>query len=178
MFFDEITQWAHSIDLKDKSSATLKENFREYLTEVERQTGMKVKKLNVDGGREYKGQLTLILKPLGIKYEPTLPWTPECNRKVERVNRTLNNMIRAMLAQANMPNSFWAPAMKATAYLRNRLLRSALNDEIPYEHWSHGNSLQKKTSNYSNHLAASYMGQCSLPKDNRKKHCGNNLQSM
>jgi hypothetical protein len=80
-----------------------------------------------------------------------------------------------MLAQANMPNSFWAPAMKATAYLRNRLLRSALNDEIPYEHWSHGNSLQKKTSNYSNHLAASYMGQCSLPKDNRKKHCGNKL---
>jgi hypothetical protein len=84
-----------------------------------------------------------------------------------------------MLAQANMPNSFWAPAMKATAYLRNRLPRSALDDEIPYEHW-YGNSLQKKTSNYSNHLAASYMGQCSLPKDNRKKHCGNNfnLQSM
>jgi hypothetical protein len=94
---------------------------------------MKVKKLNVDGGREYKGQLTLILKSLGIKYEPTPPRTPECNRKVERVNRTLNNRIRAMIAQANtMPNSFWAPAMKATAYLRNRLPRSALDDEIPY----------------------------------------------
>ena len=87
------------------------------------------------------------------KYEPTPPQTLECNRKVERVNRTLNNMIRAMLAQANMPNSFWAPAMKATAYLRNRLPRSALDDEIPYEHW-YGNSLQKKASNYSNHLAA------------------------
>jgi hypothetical protein len=86
-------------------------------------------------------------------------------------------MIRAMLAQANMPNSFWAPAMKATAYLRNRLPRSALDDEIPYEHW-YGNSLQKKTSNYSNHWAAWYMGQCSLPKDNRKKHCGNKLFDM
>jgi hypothetical protein len=29
MFIDEITRWAHSIDLKDKSSATLKEKFPE-----------------------------------------------------------------------------------------------------------------------------------------------------
>jgi len=89
---------------------------------------MKVKKLNVDGGREYKGQLTLIVKSLGIKYEPTPPQTPESSRKVEGVNRTLNNRIRAMLAQANIPNSFWAPAMKAMVYLRNRLPRSALDD--------------------------------------------------
>jgi adenylosuccinate synthase len=60
IFNGEITRWAHSIDLKDKSSATLKEQFTEYIAEVERQTGMKVKKLHVDGGVEYKGQLTPI----------------------------------------------------------------------------------------------------------------------
>jgi len=48
IFIDELTRWAHSIDLKDKSLATLKENFTEYIAEVERQTGMKVKKLHVD----------------------------------------------------------------------------------------------------------------------------------
>jgi hypothetical protein len=117
LFIDEATRWAHSIDLKDKSSATLKEKFTEYIAEVERQTGMKVKKLHVDGGGEYKGQLTPILKSLGIKYEPTPPRTPECNGKAERMNRTLNNMVRAMLAQANMPNSFWASAMKMATYL-------------------------------------------------------------
>jgi hypothetical protein len=47
------------------------------------------------------------------------------------MNHTLNNMVRAMLAHANMPNSFWAPAMKAVAYLRNRLPSSAIDDEIP-----------------------------------------------
>jgi hypothetical protein len=67
----EITRWAHSNDLKDKSSATLNEKFTEYIAEVERQTGMRVKKLHVDGGGEYKGQVTLILKSLGIKYEPS-----------------------------------------------------------------------------------------------------------
>jgi hypothetical protein len=131
IFMDEVTRWAHSIDLKDKSSATLKEKFSEYIAEVGRQTGKKVKKLHVNGGGEYKGQLTPILKSLGIKYEPTPPQTPECNGKAEGMNRTLNDMVHAMLAQANMPNSFWAPAMKAATYLRNRL-SSAINDEILY----------------------------------------------
>jgi hypothetical protein len=81
IFIDEVTRWVHSIDLNDRSSATLKEKFVEDIAEVQPQTGMKVKKLHVDGGREYKGQLTLILKSLGIKYEPTPPRIPECNGK-------------------------------------------------------------------------------------------------
>ena len=135
LFIDEVTRWAHSIDIKDKTSSTLKEKFTEYIAEVERQTGLKIKKLHVDGGGEYKGHLTPILKAIGIKHEPTPPRTPECNGKAERMNRTLNNMVRAMLAQANMPNSFWAEAMKTATYLRNRLPNSAINDEIPYERW-------------------------------------------
>ena len=112
----------------------------EYIAEVERETGMKVKKLHVDGGGEYKDQLTPILKSLGIKYEPMPPRTSECNEKTECMNRTLNNMIHAMLAQANMPNSFWTSAIKMTTYLRNRLSSSAINDEIPYKRW-YGKSL-------------------------------------
>jgi hypothetical protein len=42
----------HSIDLNDKSFATLKGKFTEYIAEVERQTGMKIKKQHVDGGGE------------------------------------------------------------------------------------------------------------------------------
>jgi hypothetical protein len=77
MFIDEITCWAHFIDLKDKSSATLKEKIPELVhRRSRRQTGRKVKKLQVDGGGEYKGQLILILKSFGIKYEPTPPRTP------------------------------------------------------------------------------------------------------
>jgi hypothetical protein len=52
-------------------------------------------------------------------------------------------MVRAMLAQANMPNSFWAEAMKTATYLRNRLPTTALNDDIPYERW-HGKPLQER----------------------------------
>jgi len=54
------------------------------------------------------------------------------NGKAERINRTLNNMVRMMLAQANMLNSFWAEAMRTATYLWNRLPNSAINDKIPY----------------------------------------------
>jgi hypothetical protein len=53
------------------------------------------------------------------------------------MNHTLNSTVRTMMAQANMPNSFWAEAMKTATYLRNRLPTTALNDDIPYERW-HG----------------------------------------
>jgi hypothetical protein len=135
LFIDEATGLTYSFDIKDRSSATVKEKFVEYMTEVERQSGMKIKKLHVDGGGEYKGDLTPILKTLGIKYEPTPPRTPECNGKAERMNRTLNNMARAMLTHSNMPHSFWPYAIKMATYLRNRLPSSALNHEIPYERW-------------------------------------------
>ena len=67
---------------------------------------MKVKKLWTDSGGEYQGHLTPILKSLGVKHEITPLRTPELNGKAERMNRTLNSMVRAMLAQANMSNSF------------------------------------------------------------------------
>jgi hypothetical protein len=133
---------------------------------------MKVKKLHVDGGGEYKGQLTPILKSLGIKYEPTPPRTPECNGKAERMNRTLNNMVRAMLAQANMPNSFWASAMKMATYLRNRLPSSAIDDEIPYERW-YRKPLRKKDLKLLKPFGCIVWD--NVPKENRKKHCRNKL---
>jgi len=49
-----------------KSSGILKKEFAEYIAEMERQTGSKVKKLHVDGGGEYKRPLTPILKSLGL----------------------------------------------------------------------------------------------------------------
>jgi|SRR5271170_3665420 len=78
----------------------------EYIAEFERETGIKIEKLHVDG--EHKGQLTPILKSLGMTYEPTPPRTYQCNGKAERLNRALNNMVRATLAQANMPNILWS----------------------------------------------------------------------
>lgn len=48
-----------------------------------------------------------------------------------------------MLYQANMPKSFWAEAITTAAYLINRLLSEAINDEIPYENGIKSNFLSQ-----------------------------------
>ena len=62
------------------------------------------------------------------------PHTPELNGKAERLNRTLNNIIRAILLQANMPQSFWTEAMAIATYLHNRLLSKAIDNDILFEY--------------------------------------------
>jgi transposase InsO family protein len=89
----------------------------EWIAAVERETGLKVKSLRTDAGGEYQGALTPVLKALGIKHETIPPRTPELNGKVERLNHTLNDTVRTMLIQGNMPHSFWAEAMATATYL-------------------------------------------------------------
>ena len=75
-----------------------------------------------------------MLEHMGIKHETTAPYSSPSNGKAERLNRTLNEHVRAMLFQTNMPQSFWAEAMAAAAYLINRLPSSSI-DGISYELW-------------------------------------------
>ena len=134
-FLDELTHYAFSAPISDRSSETVKREFLQFIAAVERETGLKVRSLRSDGGGEYQGDLTPVLQALGVKHEITPPHTPELNGKAERLNRTLNNTVRAMLLQANMPQSFWAKAMATAVYLHNRLLSKALDDDIPFERW-------------------------------------------
>ena len=76
-----------------------------------------------------------MLENLGIKYETTTPFSSQSNGKAERLNRTLNEHVRCMLFQANMPKSFWAEAMATATYLINRLPSESIKNSIPYELW-------------------------------------------
>ena len=134
-FLDEATQYAFAIPISDKSSETINKVFTDWIIKVERETGHKVKCLRTDGGGEYQGELTPALNTLGIQHETTPPRTPELNGKAERLNHTLNDTVRAMLIQANMPDSFWAEAMATAVYLKNRLPSEVIDDDVPFECW-------------------------------------------
>ena len=82
--------------------------FKRFVAEVETQLDRRVKTLRTDRGHEY---LLHVFKEFyedkGIRRQLTIPGTPQQNGVAERRNRTLLDMVRSMMAHANLPISFW-----------------------------------------------------------------------
>ncbi len=57
----------------------------------------------------------------GIHHQQTFAYTPLQNSVFERMNRTLKDIIRAMLRHKNIYADFWAEALVTAAYVRNRV---------------------------------------------------------
>ena len=65
-----------------------------------------------------------------------MPHCPQQNGVSERMNRTLVESARSMIAHAGLSNIFWAEAISTASYVRNRLPTTALKErETPYERW-------------------------------------------
>ena len=98
----------------------------------------KISTLRSDNGGEYlSNEFKIYLKSKGIHHELTVPHCPEQNGVAERMNRTLMEMARSMMAHAGLPDKYWAEAVEAAAYIRNRTSTSSIKgSKTPYEVWS------------------------------------------
>ncbi|KAK4411877.1 hypothetical protein Sango_0260700 [Sesamum angolense] len=111
--------------------------FKRFLAEVENQREMNLKVLKTDKGREYLSeQFKRICEDKGIIRHLTIPYSPQQNGAGERRNRTLLEMARSMMVQANLLISFWGDTILTTAYILNRVPSKSILS-IPYELW-HG----------------------------------------
>eukprot|EP00171_Calliarthron_tuberculosum_P022857 IDg22857t1 len=113
------------------------ESFKRFQTFAERRTGNKVKSLRSDGGGEYtSNEFQGYLERNGIHQQLTVAHTPQQNGVSERMNRTLKDLVRAMLLHKNVPEEFWADAVVTAAYIRNRVTsRGIPSSTTPYEIW-------------------------------------------
>lgn len=93
--------------------------------------------LRSDNGGEYlSGEFEDYLKSKGVHHERTVLYSPEQNRVAERMNRTLVESARTVIAHASLPDCYWAEAVAAAAYVCNRTLTRAFKESIiPYEKW-------------------------------------------
>ena len=102
--------------------------------EVEKLLGRSLKTLRIDNGGEFTSkEFKEYLRKEGIKHELTIPKCPEQNGVVERLNRTLMEMVHSMLADSELPKSFWAKALSTAVYLCNRSPTKAVEGKTPYE---------------------------------------------
>lgn len=90
--------------------------------------------LQLDNGTEYLNKpFNEYLDGHGIQRRLTVPNNPEQNGVAERRNRTLVETARCLLLQSGLPNFFWAEAISAANYLRNRCPSRPIDGKTAYE---------------------------------------------
>ena len=103
-FTDDYSRYGYIYLLKYKSESV--EKFKEFKLEVENQLGRSIKSLNNDRGGEYEA-FDQFCKEMAIRHIYTMPYKPQQNGIAERKNRTLMDMMRSIMAYADLPIVFW-----------------------------------------------------------------------
>ncbi|GJV96818.1 putative ribonuclease H-like domain-containing protein [Tanacetum coccineum] len=94
----------------------------------------RVKIIRSDNGTEFKNRDMLeFCGNKGIKQEYSNARTPQQNGVAERMNRTLIEAARTMLADSLLPTTFWAEAVSTACYIFNRVRVTKPQNKTPYE---------------------------------------------
>lgn len=133
-FIDDKSRYTTIFLLKEKSEVLNK--FKEFLAFGKTKFGRTIKCLRSDRGGEYlSNEFLEYLAREGIANQRTAPSTPEQNGCAERKNRTLIEMARCMLLEAQYEKKFWGEAVNMANYVQNRLPTRGI-DKTPYEIWN------------------------------------------
>jgi hypothetical protein len=92
--------------------------FKEFRISFEKQYGTTIKSIHSDNGGEYTLRENNAKKK-GIQVTRAAPYAPESNGIAERMNRTLVEAVRTMLAQSGLPARFWVEAIRYAVKIRN-----------------------------------------------------------
>ncbi|GJW26390.1 putative ribonuclease H-like domain-containing protein [Tanacetum coccineum] len=122
--------WVFFLAKKDETSDILKT----FIRQIENQLNQKVKIIRSDNGTEFKNRVMLeFCGEKGIKQEFSNARTPQQNGVAERMNRTLIEAARTMLADSHLPTTFWAEAVNTACYTFNRVRVTKPQNKTPYE---------------------------------------------
>nr|GEU75450.1 Gag-Pol polyprotein [Tanacetum cinerariifolium] len=112
--------------------------FKVYKGRVELDSGKKIKCLRTDNRGEYTSdEFDTFCKKERIKRQFTTAYTPQQNGVAERMNITLLERARAMLATTSLGKSFWAEAVNTACYVINHspsTAKEAMQEEIKAHH--------------------------------------------
>ncbi len=130
-FTDDYSKYTHVYLIKHKDEVFSR--FKSYQRLAEKETGHQLKALRTDNGGEYTSrEFTSYLQQEGVDHQFTVPKTPEQNGVAERLNRTILDKARTMMADVSLPKHLWAEAVHTAVYLKNRS-PSASKAKTPFE---------------------------------------------
>ena len=133
LFVDDAKRYTTLGYLKSKSDAV--QQVINYLTCLKTQ-GRKPMAIQIDRGKEFINEkLERWCNENGIVIRLTAPYSPSQNGVAERMNRTIEELARAMLRGQDLPEFLWEHATLHAAYIRNRSYTTHLKSETPFEGW-------------------------------------------
>nr|GEV92566.1 ribonuclease H-like domain-containing protein [Tanacetum cinerariifolium] len=130
---DECTLWHRRtffLKSKDETSGILKK----FITEIENPKDLKVKIIRCDNRGEFRNkEMNDFCSQKEIKREFSNARTPQQNGVSKRINRTLIEAAKTMLADAKLHVTFWAEAVNTACYVQNKILVNKSHNKTPYE---------------------------------------------
>ncbi|CAJ2673543.1 unnamed protein product [Trifolium pratense] len=130
LFLDDFTDFLWTFPISNKSQVhSIFLQFRAYITtQFERE----IKCFQCDNGKEYdNAHFHKFCELNGMSFRFSCPHTSPQNGKAERKIRTINNIIRTLLAHASIPPVFWHHALQMATYLHNILPNKKLSLQSP-----------------------------------------------
>ena len=68
-------------------------------------------------------------KEVGIKRELTTPYNPQQNGISERKNKSMMEVVRAMVHDQDLPMHLWEEATRTAVYVQNRISHTTLGNK-------------------------------------------------
>jgi transposase InsO family protein len=130
---DHCTRFFYVYLLKSKHEAF--HYFKIYKAEIENQLARKIKRVQSDSGGEYfSNEFSEFCAEHGIIHERTPPYSPESNRIAKKKNRTLTDLVDAMLKTVGLSKEWWGGDILTACDVLNRV--PTKNKEITrFEEW-------------------------------------------
>ncbi|GJT23068.1 putative ribonuclease H-like domain-containing protein [Tanacetum coccineum] len=109
--------WVFFLATKDETNGIL----QNFIRQIENQLNLRVKIIRSYNDTEFKNRDMLeFCENKGIKQEYSNARTPQQNEVAERMNMTLIEAAKTMLADSLLPTTFWAEAVSTACYIFNR----------------------------------------------------------
>jgi hypothetical protein len=131
---------------------------------VEKEKCVSIKCLRSDGGGKYfSNEFSEYLKEHGIQRKYSCSYSPQQNGVVERKNRHIVEIARAMLSEKNLPNYLWVEVVATALYIMNRTPTTTVHGMTPKEKFT------GKKPNVSHLRMFGYIAYVHVPDEKRSK---------
>eukprot|EP00253_Pinus_taeda_P013305 PITA_13305 len=134
--------WIGLMKYKDEAF----KKFKSFKALVENESDCRIKCLRSNQGGEFNPDKFFdFCEEHGIRREFSVARTPQQNGLVERMNRTIQQMARAMLDESGTPATFWGEAAFSTVTILNKTNVWVNNTQTTHELWYRNTPRQVKS---------------------------------